>query len=149
MKSNFIGGYWKNRAESLDEVTERIEIFLLELQKIGGIFTTLKRPANIKSEAMNSFFIINAGNIREDLLSRRKKEEVDDNGICKIGFAINLFNELNDVRLTVNCSLGKGSLVLKNNVYVDLKGMTFDKVIEEKIIDLMQSSFQPEYFKVK
>ena len=148
MANTFIAGYWKNRPQSVEESAKEIAFFLKELQALDKIFSSLKLPANTKKEAMGNSFEATEDNVFEQLVKGRKKNEIDTDGFCAIGYSLRLFDELNENQsLVVNCSLGKTSKHLKNNCYLDLKGITFDPVTNNKLQKLLIDTFKPDTFR--
>jgi len=148
MDKTFIGGYWSARSESINEVASKIVLFLKELEAINELFSSLKLPDSTKKKALNNNFEVNDSNLIMYFKKNRKPIEIDEQGFCKIGFSISLFNELSgSISFSVNFSLGSSSNYFKNNCFVKVFGENLKKDERNKILNLIIDIFNPETIK--
>lgn len=148
MKQTFIGGYWAERIEPIDEAAKKITLFLKEIETISTFFSPLRLLADTKKEAMQNSFNISMENILIQLRKRRKKNEIDENGFCKIGFAIDLFNEIDEkISLNIGCSIGASSKYFKNACYIKITGEVLDVTTQNMILKIIKEIFKPETIK--
>ncbi len=148
MDKTFIGGYWSTRTESINEVASKIVLFLKELEAVNELFSALKLPDNTKKKALNNNFEVNDSNLIMYFKRNRKAIEIDEQGFCKIGFSISLFNEISEsISLSVNFSIGASSNYFKNNCYVKILGKNLKEDERNKTLNLIIDIFNPETIK--
>lgn len=145
MEKTFIGGYWSERAESIHGSAHKIKRFLRELEAFGELFSNLKLPAYSKKQAMKNKFEIDKIDIVSHLKDGVKTNELNDQGLCKIGFNFSVFDEIQeDLSVEVSFGIGAYSKYNKNVCYVHISGIKIDDQLRNKILELIKRVFEPE-----
>ena len=109
MSSRYIvGAYWPSRQESLDECSDRLGIFLRQLEGCDPIFGSWRERGRSRREALEQRIDANDQARLHELLERgRNRRDVGREIIDELGFNVGMWSASGDrdVGLSIQCGL--------------------------------------------
>src|ERR1700743_119129 len=110
-----IGAYWKNRKQLLDDIIQPTFQTLKGLSEIDEQFENLYELGGSRKSALEHNIFVTPDNIKKLYTDGLKKNDLDLNGYCKIGFSLWAWTGHKDCEASnVSFGVGKGSDRLNN-----------------------------------
>ncbi len=155
MKNNegyYMGGYWENHPEKLEEIVKKTIVFFDGLRKIDSLFENWLEKGKSRKQALLNKIEFNEKSIYQSYMKNLKKEELSIDGYSKFGFQFSGWSGHEDNE-SVSFSLSSGHLssAIPNRCLFNFpsEGNNKKNLIQaeklESILKLIVSIWNPDY----
>lgn len=154
METYFLGAYWFDRKESVEQCTERVIRCLAELGKCDAACSRWFRGGRSRKQALEREFNISDKAVKELLLHGQHRRDVGKEVIEDMGFSMSLWNggeDCQSVGFRAHCGAYTGNLSLGNSCVVNLpsEGPPSERLLRvDTLLCLMRAvveSFDPDW----
>ncbi len=154
METYFLGAYWFDRKESVEQCSERVLRCLAELGKCDAAYSRWFRCGRSRKQSLAREVGITSDTVKELLLRGRNRRDVGGEIIEDLGFSMSLWNggkDGQDFGLRVHCGAYTGNPSLGNCCVVNLpsEGPPSDRLLQvDAVLHLMRvvvESFDPDW----
>jgi len=155
-ESYYVGAYWGDRRESIDDCSNRLFNCLLKLRNCDEIFRNWYRTGCSRKQALERKIPIDTLNLRK-LLDKygRHATDIGNKTIEDLGYCINIWNgesmERGEVGLSISCGLHSELSELVNCCVINLpyEGLSLERIVKSdmfvKILSSVVSSWEPDW----
>jgi len=147
----YIGAYWKNRKEVLENIVIPTLNTLTELRGIDDQFLNLYELGMSRKQALEREFIPSSEYIERLYRHGLKKKDLDQDGYSKIGFSLWLWSGHKDEESSqVSFGVGKGSERLTNVclIRIPTEGIAKERLLQldkvKQIIEVLIKNWNPD-----
>ncbi len=154
METYFLGAYWFDRKESVEQCTERVLRCLAELGKCDTAYSRWFNGGQSRKQALEREVDITSETVKELLLRGRNRKDIGKEVIEDMGFSMSLWNggeDCQSVGFRVHCGAYTGNLSLGNSCVVNLPsdGPPSERLLRvDTLLCLMRAvveSFDPDW----
>jgi hypothetical protein len=150
--SFYIGAYWGSRAETLNEVKDKVIQTLKRLADEDEQFANWYEGGMGRKEALSKRVTINSDTIQRLCLEQVRKGELSQDGVSKMGFLFGLWTgHKEEETSSISFSVGTASKWLTNSCVIKLpfRGSAHERLLQQKtattIIALLVKIWNPDY----
>ncbi|WP_256002782.1 Imm52 family immunity protein [Pedobacter deserti] len=147
----YIGAYWTNRKQKLEEILQPALNVLQGLSVIDNQFQYYYELGNSRKQALEKQVVIRQNELHRLFLLRVKKNDLDWEGYNSIGYRLGLWNGQSDYESSsVSFNVGCSSPRLGNNILIKFpsEGEAKQRLLGlpkvRQIIDLVVENFNPD-----
>jgi Immunity protein 52 len=154
METYFLGAYWGDRKESVEQCTGRVVACVSALGKCDPAFSRWFSGGRSRKEALEREVHITPETVKELLLRGRNRKDIGGEVIEDLGFSMSLWNggeHCQGVGLRVQCGAYTGNPNLGNSCVVELpsEGSPSERLLTvNTLLCLMRAvaeSFDPDW----
>jgi hypothetical protein len=134
MEIYFLGAYWGDRKESVEECANRVVECLSAIPKCDEAFSRWYLTGRSRKEALEGEFLVTREAVKQQLLKGRNRRDVGGEVIENLGFSLNLWNggkDSQDVRFSIQCGTYAANPNLCNSCLLNLpsEGLPRERVL--------------------